>query len=152
MELVSILDLISISAVCAAVIAIILLFIPRILSNITAVQFSEMPRVYLSIFLIIMTTCWLVGRQNINEFRRLSKYLYRLKRSEGCCTQAMLYPTVVVETVAEHLVTMAPSTHTDLGIMDLAAMSRLPALQIEPSLFYHTGLVTSLAQEQKHPE
>ncbi|XP_005105999.1 post-GPI attachment to proteins factor 4 [Aplysia californica] len=143
-------DLLSVSAVGAAVVLLISFILPAKLKS--KIMCNESWKTFLISFLMVMLTCWLLGRQNINEFRRISKHLYRLQQSEGCCTQAMLYPIDVVAPLTQHLVTVSPHTHTDLAIMDYAAQGTLPALQIEPSLFFHVGLITSLNQRQKHPE
>ena len=99
-----------------------------------------------------MIISWFVGRQNINELRRFSVYTYRVLQSDGCCTQAMLYPISSVEPLSHHLVSTFPHIHTDLAIMNYARNQDLPYIQVEPNLFHHTGLITTLQADPKHPE
>ena len=152
MELVTIFDLISISAVGAALFTLLLRFLSNVIYKNDSIVSNNLFRCFTVSFFLVMLACWFIGRQNVNELRRFSKYFYRLKPSEGCCTQAMLYPSNVCLSIARYLVKASPSTHTDLVIMDYASENPLPALQIEPNLFYHVGLITSLSNEQKHPE
>ncbi|KAH9489107.1 hypothetical protein Btru_057697 [Bulinus truncatus] len=103
-------------------------------------------------FCVTLITCLLIGRQNIIELRRLSKHFYRLQSLEGCCTQAMLYPPSTIQPLSEHLVSSASNKHTDLAILDFMYSHSLRTLQVEPNLFFHTGLYTSLELGHKHPE
>ncbi|CAL1526167.1 unnamed protein product [Lymnaea stagnalis] len=103
-------------------------------------------------FLVTLITCWMIGRQNIIELRRISRHLYRLQSSEGCCTQAMLYPLSVVKPLGQFLAHKHRNHHTDLTIIDFISHNSMPTLQVEPNLFYHIGLYTTLDMGQKNPE
>ncbi|KAK3787082.1 hypothetical protein RRG08_018597 [Elysia crispata] len=109
-------------------------------------------KAFISLYLVCLITIWLLGRQNVEALRRLWRYFYRLEQANGCCTQAQLYPIDVVEALSEYLLSVPVTTHTDLAISDFAAERDLPAWQVEPNLFFHNGLITSLNGGQKHPE
>lgn len=102
-------------------------------------------------FILSLCTCYIVGRQNLNELRRISSHFYRMESSESCCTQAMLYPIEVIDQLPLFMISESMSTHTDLIISDFVKEKELSAYQIEPNLFYHTGLHSSLPLEAKHP-
>ncbi|XP_046545329.1 post-GPI attachment to proteins factor 4-like [Haliotis rubra] len=99
-----------------------------------------------------MFTAIAVGRQNVLDLRRVSKHLYQFRPSPGCCTQAMLYPAHIVGALVSHMATATPGTHTDLTIYDFTRTTGIPAFQLEPNLFYHVGMHTSLKMGNKRPE
>ena len=107
---------------------------------------------FLFLYLICLLSIWLLGRQNVEAFRRFWRYSYRLQKADGCCTQAQMYPIEFVEALSEYLLSVSVSAHTDLAITDFAAEQSLPTWQVEPNLFFHNGLITSLNGKQKHPE
>ena len=86
----------------------------------------------------------IIGRQNVFEFYRISKYLYTLKSSPGCCTQAMLYTRQFIPPIIEFLSAKHKNLHTDLAIYNFTNVTGVRAYQIEPNLFYHVGMYTSL--------
>lgn len=102
----------------------------------------------LSRFLIWMgffiLTAEFVGRQNVMEVRRLSKYLYKFRQASECCTQAMLYPSAIVDSLTTYLTTLPSFKHTDLSIYDFTLQTNTPTYQLEPNLFYHVGMQSSL--------
>jgi len=102
-------------------------------------------------FILLIVLAKMVGRQNLIEWRRLSKYLYQFRSSPGCCTQAMLYPRAFVDPLLKHLSTARPTTHTDLAIYALVNKSGMPAYQLEPNLFFHVGMFTTLEEGDKNP-
>ncbi|XP_046352167.2 post-GPI attachment to proteins factor 4-like [Haliotis rufescens] len=109
-------------------------------------------RYFLMGMLFLMLTAMAVGRQNVLELRRVSKYLYQFRSSPGCCTQAMLYPTHMVRPLVSHLAAAPPGTHTDLIIYNFTRTTGTPAFQLEPNLFYHVGMYTSLKIGNKRPD
>lgn len=97
----------------------------------------------------------LLDRQNLMELRRLSKSFYSFKQSPGCCTQAMLYSDHIVPALLEYLQEAARPgmDHTDIAIYKFTLKYNIPCYQIEPNLFYHVGLYTSLVEGRyKDPE
>ncbi|XP_067681188.1 post-GPI attachment to proteins factor 4-like [Haliotis asinina] len=100
----------------------------------------------------VMVTAIAVGRQNVLDLRRVSKHLYQFRPSPGCCTQAMLYPSHIVESLVSHLAAAPTGIHTDLSIYNFTRTTGIPAFQLEPNLFYHVGMQTSLQLGNKRPE
>jgi len=86
----------------------------------------------------------LLGRVSVNELRRVSPHVYRFGASADCCTQAMLYPRAVLPGIMSHLL-VNNSRNKDLAIAEFARTARLPGYQLEPNLFHHIGMRTSLA-------
>lgn len=97
-----------------------------------------------AIYTLILVS--LIGRQNMMELRRLSKYLYTFRSSPGCCTQAMLYPKQIIPKLLNYLggVQTTDKFHTDIAIYNFVKSTNIPAYQIEPNLFHHIGMYTSL--------
>ena len=97
--------------------------------------------------------CISIGRPYILQLRTLSLHTYGLVRAPGCCTQAMLYPSKMVQKLAEHLPTIT-ATHVfavDLIIDKYASRNGLFSYLVEPSLVKHIGLVSSLNKKFKPP-
>lgn len=97
----------------------------------------------------------MLGRQNVMELRRISASFFSFKSSPGCCTQAMLYSKSIVPSLLDHLQGSADpgSDHTDIAIYKFTTQNAIPAYQIEPNLFHHVGLYTSLEDgKYKDPE
>ncbi|XP_046369311.2 post-GPI attachment to proteins factor 4-like [Haliotis rufescens] len=102
--------------------------------------------------ILFMLTTKLVGRQNVLELRRLSKYLYQFRLAPGCCTPATLYPSAVVEPLTTYLTTLPSPRNTDLAIYDFVRQTNIPAYQLEPNLFHHIGMHSSLGSGDKDAE
>lgn len=143
-----VLDLASMSVVGGSILALVYLFYKVIHRQ----SCNKLSRIFLAGYLITMVSCWLIGRQGVNELRRVSKHFYRLQTSEGCCTQAMLYPIDVVYNLSRYMTSNVASYQTDLAIFDFASLARLRTYQVEPSLFVHVGFHSTLPSPQKHPE
>ncbi|XP_046545157.1 post-GPI attachment to proteins factor 4-like [Haliotis rubra] len=94
--------------------------------------------------LFFILTAEFVGRQNIMEIRRLSKYLYTFRQASGCCTQAVLYPSAIVDPLTTYLTTLTSFEHTDISIYDFTQQTSIPTYQLEPNLFYHIGMQSTL--------
>ncbi|OWF53287.1 transmembrane protein 246-like [Mizuhopecten yessoensis] len=97
----------------------------------------------------------LLDRQNIMELRRFSPSLYSFKKSPGCCTQAMLYSDHILPSLVNFLQDYARPgmDHTDIAIYKFTLKHNIPCYQIEPNLFHHVGLYTSLVEGRyKDPE
>lgn len=147
-EIVSLLDLVSWSVIGGTLLGLVYLICGVRQRHVS----YNTTRLLQVTFLMAMISCWLVGRQNMNELRRASRHFYRLKSSEECCTQAMLYPIHIVHSLSQFLISGPVYQHTDLLVSDFCYDSGLQAFQVEPNLFLHIGLHTSLDSEQKHPE
>ena len=144
-ELLRILDLVCMTAVLTSVFVVVL--------QMTVSTRGFPPnRTIGAIFIFSLILCELIGRQNLNEMRRFSKHFYRLQQSPDCCTPAMLYPCDVVPALLTSLSRCRAQRHVDLCIADFVKHSGLPAYSLEPNLFSHVGMVTSLNMNNKHAE
>ncbi|KAL8622898.1 hypothetical protein ACOMHN_027019 [Nucella lapillus] len=98
---------------------------------------------------VSLVICYMVGRQNINELRRISKYLYRFQASPDCCTPAMLYPAPVMPFLITWLAESPGETPMDIRVADCFHYYGVPAYLIEPSTVEHVGFVSTLSTDPK---
>ncbi|KAL8603216.1 hypothetical protein ACOMHN_025231 [Nucella lapillus] len=98
---------------------------------------------------ISLVICYMVGRQNINELRRISKYLYRFQASPDCCTPAMLYPAPVVPFLITWLAESPVGAPVDIRIAACFHYYQVPAYHVEPNLVHHVGFVSTLPKGPK---
>ena len=107
---------------------------------------------FISVAIYFILLALVVSRQNVLELRRFSKHFYTLKKSPGCCTPAMLYYQPEIRDLVNFLQSDMSNQHIDLSLSKYVDISHKNAFQIEPNLFYHLGLYTSLAGGEKKPE
>lgn len=93
----------------------------------------------------------LIGRPYIRSWRRFSPYTHRLVRAPDCCTQAVLYPTSVVEGLAEYLSEVVSNIDfsVDLAIDAFAHEHGLRRHLVEPNLCRHIGFVSTIRSYAK---
>ncbi|KAL4237598.1 hypothetical protein ACF0H5_002312 [Mactra antiquata] len=101
--------------------------------------------------IIFILIAEIVGRVFVMDLRRITPFLFRMRESSACCTQAMLYKKDKIQSICDHIL-KNNSLNKDLAIYDLTLKTGIPGYQIEPNLFHHTGLQTSLADTYKEPE
>ncbi|KAK7486155.1 hypothetical protein BaRGS_00022621, partial [Batillaria attramentaria] len=101
---------------------------------------------------LVFLLCVLIGRQNINQLRTFSKHLYRLQASPDCCTQAMVFPSHVVPSLVTWLAHTPPGSPVDLAMPGFARYYDLATYYIEPNIFRHIGIVSSLSGHSRPPE
>ncbi|XP_056006461.1 post-GPI attachment to proteins factor 4-like [Ostrea edulis] len=95
-----------------------------------------------------------VGRQNFSAIRRISKYLYQVTPAPSCCTPAIVYTRSGFNTVSSYLksVTCKSGFGKDTAIDKLRKQSpSLRALLIQPNLFTHIGMYSSLRDQVLDP-
>ena len=113
-----------------------------------SVSFS---RIYFHGIILSSLISLLIGRVNLDGWRRLSPQLYKLESSPASCTQAMFYDRTFIPWLMNHLL-VNNSLNKDLAIDKFSKRYDLPGYEIEPNLFLHTGLTSSLTAELKDPE
>ncbi|KAL3863131.1 hypothetical protein ACJMK2_004902 [Sinanodonta woodiana] len=94
-----------------------------------------------------------IGRQNLIELRRMSKFLYQVTPAPSCCTPAMLYTNDGAKIVSNYLtgVNCYPKFGKDTAIDTLVKEKKLNAKLIQPNLFKHIGLVSAVRGEMIDP-
>lgn len=94
-----------------------------------------------------------IGRQNLLEFRRLSKHFYMLTPSPSCCTPAIVYTNATAKTVVEYLshVRCKKRFAKDMALEQLRSETHLKAYLLQPNLFKHIGLYSSLRSHLLNP-
>ncbi|XP_045187797.2 post-GPI attachment to proteins factor 4-like [Mercenaria mercenaria] len=102
-------------------------------------------------FLCFLAVAKILGRVQVLELRRLTPFLYKFGPSSACCTQAMLYKRETLPHLIQHLL-INNSLNKDLAIYDFSEKYGVQGYQLEPNLFLHTGMRTSLSSNVKNPE
>lgn len=87
-----------------------------------------------------------LGRSNVNEIRRVSKFLYQTTPSPSCCTPAILFTREGAAEVSDYLKTVQCKAKfgKDIAIDKLKHKKHLVTKYIQPNLFKHIGLYSSL--------
>jgi hypothetical protein len=146
-ELLRLLDLISLLAVGGG----LALFLHFVLCFVRRTTFEPSYRVFVMGVVLTLVTCQLLGRQNVNEVRRVSRYLYRLQPAPDCCTPAVLYPAPVLPFLVPWLAESPALSKVDLRISECFHHYGVPTFYLEPNLVRHVGLVTSLNKNYEKP-
>ena len=120
------------------------LLLHALLSLVRRVSFEPAWRAFLLGLVTVLLLCEAVGRQNVNELRRVSRHFYRLKAAPSCCLPAVLYPAPVVPFLVTWLAESAERTTVDLRVAEFFRHYDIPAYYIEPNVVRHVGMVTSL--------
>ncbi|XP_061194206.1 post-GPI attachment to proteins factor 4-like [Saccostrea echinata] len=95
-----------------------------------------------------------VGRQNFTALRRISKYLYQVTPAPFCCTPAIVYTKAGFHAVSSYLksVRCKSGFGKDTAIDKLRKLNpKLRALLIQPNLFKHIGMYSSLRDQVLDP-
>ena len=111
------------------------------------------PCLWIIFFIYSGLTFLALGRVNIIEFRRLSRYLYQLTPAPTCCTPAMLFPRKGGLLVAQYLksITCRSKFAKDTALDRFREKRGLIARMIQPNLFKHIGQFSSLRSELVNP-
>ncbi|XP_067656327.1 post-GPI attachment to proteins factor 4-like isoform X2 [Haliotis asinina] len=102
------------------------------------------------LWLICVLYCGLValfvGRVNLMEMRRMSVQTYQVTSAPSCCTPAMLYPRQGGLEIVKRLsaVTCKRRYGKDMALEDIRRRHGYTALMVQPNLFKHIGLYSSL--------
>lgn len=110
--------------------------------------------IWLGFFVYSCILVLAVGRQNFTAIRRLSKYLYQITPAPSCCTPAIVYTKSGFQTISSYLksVTCKRGFGKDTAIDKLREMNPgLKALLIQPNLFRHIGMYSSLRDQVLDP-
>nr|KAG5704050.1 hypothetical protein BaRGS_017554 [Batillaria attramentaria] len=103
--------------------------------------------------IVVCVAALVVGRTNLLELRRLSPQLYQVTPTPSCCTPAMLFTREGQRDVSRYLlsVTCSRSKSTDFRLDEFRHVTGARALLVQPNLFTHIGLVSSLRSEEVNP-
>jgi len=96
-----------------------------------------------------------VGRQHINNIKRLSPSLYSLAPAPACCTPAILYLSGFASELTRHLSNNVRCSNLfplDMAIHAFAETSKSSKYLLEPNIFRHIGLVSSMKGYSNYPE
>ena len=90
------------------------------------------------------------GRQNVIDLRRISPVLFKFGSTPACCTPAMFYSSHIIPNLVTYLLQHS-DINKDLAMYDFIVKSSIPGYLIEPNLFRHIGMYTSLQDSYKTP-
>lgn len=145
-EVDKILELVSISSLGGALLLMVVSVFP---SN------SELPyllKLFYFIFgaFLTMMSALIIGRHSLISLRRILPQLFVFKRTPGCCTPAMFYSSAVLPDLMQHLM-FHSNVNKDLAINNFIKQTNIPGYILEPNLFRHIGMYTSLTDAYKPP-
>ncbi|KAK3596558.1 hypothetical protein CHS0354_010435 [Potamilus streckersoni] len=114
---------------------------------------TSMSFLCISIMVYSCLVLLVIGRQNLIELRRMSKFLYQITPAPSCCTPAMLYTNDGARIVSNYLngVNCYPKFGKDTAIDTLLMDKKLNAKLVQPNLFKHIGLVSAVRGEMIDP-
>ncbi|XP_013420775.1 transmembrane protein 246-like [Lingula anatina] len=99
------------------------------------------------IFSVYFMLCMIaIGRVNVLELRRLSHHFYNIVPAPTCCTPAMLFPQKGGHEIVNFLskVECKNKYAMDTALDDFMRKSEVRPYYVEPNLFQHIGLYSSL--------
>lgn len=96
-------------------------------------------------------TAYLVGRQYVQAWRHWSPYTHRLIPARGCCTQAVIYHSSIVDDLIRYMSDVRCNVDfgVDLVIDEFAETQRLGGYLVEPNVCRHIGFISSLRHYSK---
>ncbi|XP_046572563.1 post-GPI attachment to proteins factor 4-like [Haliotis rubra] len=94
-----------------------------------------------------------IGRVNLIELRRFSAHMYQVTPAASCCTQAMFFPQDGARSIVKHLkeVTCKKGYGKDMALEEIRGRGHYKALMVQPNLFIHTGLFSTLRRGMVNP-
>ena len=104
--------------------------------------------------LYIVLVAFMVGRQYIMEWRRISKFTYRVVPAPDCCSPAILYTADKAKQLSTYLKTKTCSSSypIDFAMDEFAKLNNYKKYLVEPNLLQHIGMFSSLKAKSAFPE
>ncbi|XP_078594238.1 GPI-N-acetylgalactosamine transferase PGAP4-like [Branchiostoma floridae x Branchiostoma japonicum] len=104
-------------------------------------------------FFYAVLLCLAVGRQYLIELRRMSVHAYAIVDAPDCCIPAVLYNSDQAAAIVEYLKgqTCSSVLPIDLALDNYVHSSGLKQYLVEPNLFHHIGIVSTLHAGIKNP-
>ncbi|KAK2166443.1 hypothetical protein LSH36_39g11022 [Paralvinella palmiformis] len=94
----------------------------------------------------------LIGRPHVQQWRRISPDLYTAVSAPECCIPSVLYPKSVIGELIGHLTAATcRSDPVDIVIDRYFARKSYARYLIEPNLFKHRGMYSSIKGMSVHP-
>ncbi|XP_066280060.1 post-GPI attachment to proteins factor 4-like [Branchiostoma lanceolatum] len=104
-------------------------------------------------FFYAVLLCLAIGRQYLIELRRLSVHTYAVVDAPDCCIPAVLYSPEQAAAIVQYLKgqTCSSLLPIDLALDNYVHSSGLKQYLVEPNLFHHIGIVSTLHAGIKNP-
>lgn len=95
-----------------------------------------------------------IGRQHLLQLRRLGTGIVTVGEAPGCCTPAVVYPRRIIQPVVQFLtnVTCTSKYGVDLALDDFSRNAHLHQFLVEPNLFHHRGVYSTLTKPKNMVE
>ena len=104
--------------------------------------------------LYAILVAFMVGRQYIMEWRRISKFTYRVVPAPDCCSPAILYAADKAKQLSAYLKTKTCSSSypIDLAMDEFAKVNNYKKYLVEPNLLQHIGMFSSIKAKSAFPQ
>ena len=108
-------------------------------------------RVLRNCCLVVLVVALFTSRNGILEARRVSPQLYYLGHGRVSSTPAVLYPSHIIPDLVKHL-QRNTDRHKDLEIYKFSVKTGRKGYQLEPNIFNHIGIWSSLRGQRSIEE
>ena len=97
---------------------------------------------------------FMIGRQYVMEWRRMSKFTYRVVPAPDCCSPAILYTANKAKQLSAYLKgkTCSSSYPIDFVMDEFAKFNNLDKYLVEPNLLQHIGMFSSIKAKSTYPQ
>lgn len=114
--------------------------------------FKESALIASAIYFALLAVC--IGRPHLLELKRLSPHLYSLKPAADCCTPSILFLSEEAHSVVRFLDenTCSGNFAIDVALDTFAQQMNLKRYSVEPNLFRHIGMMSSIKGVSRNPE
>ena len=104
--------------------------------------------------LLVVLLVLSVGRQHLVELKRVSPYLYSVAPDPACCSPAILHKAEFAQLLVLYLngVRCSNIYPLDIALNSFVNQLRWPGFLVEPNLFRHIGLISSLKGYSRYVE
>ena len=104
--------------------------------------------------LYTILVAFMVGRQYIMEWRRISKFTYRVVPAPDCCSPAILYAADKAKQLSAYLKTKTCSSSypIDFAMDEFAKLNNYKKYLVEPNLLQHIGMFSSIKAKSAFPQ
>ena len=116
------------------------------------------PSTLLAFFIVgsvyFILAAFMIGRPYLIEWRRISKYTYTVVSAPDCCSPAILYAADKARKLANFLKTVKCNANfpIDYAMDEFAKRNNYKKYLIEPNVFHHIGMFSSIKSKSRHPE
>lgn len=96
-----------------------------------------------------------IGRQHLVEMKQVSSHLYSLGPDPNCCSPAIFYNAEFARQLVPYLANEVRCSNTyplDMALKSFVSQLQWPGFRIEPNLFRHIGLISTMKGYSRYVE